>query len=90
MPDEQLKKASERYDLIFKVLTKSTGKNKLVKLEIRSIEKYPVRDIVSWWSTQIFNKHETNILSVCKKPPNRYGQVETKAAKLKTKRNWII
>ena len=53
MPDEQLKKASKRYDLIFKVLTKSTGKNKLVKLEIRSIEKYPVRDIVSWWSTQI-------------------------------------
>ena len=93
--DDQLKRISERYDLIFKILTKATGKNKLVKLKTKSVDKLPVRDIVTWWAVvdEIFQPTETQIQQLrnsyiaCVQKAQQSGteflhEVEAKAAEL--------
>jgi len=61
--DGMLKRVSEIYELIFKILTKATGKNKFVKLKTKLVERFPVHDLVTWWAVvnEIFQPTEAQI-----------------------------
>ena len=48
--NQDFKSISDRYELIFNLLTTATNKNQLVKLKTNDIDKDPICDIVSWWA----------------------------------------